>query len=222
MNPTMSRNIFGVIWKFWKNSIFWVILESLLQLKRILDHFKSWNYPFLCVWWGTKSFELIKVPEVCFPGGALSAPPHVKYTKQVQKLDIDASMQYFSHYFWDMDVFLKYLEILQYFFNIDRSLTHLAIEMLIHLKINLVYSVVRCKCERQKFCLRMQYSVVCIILCQNVSVAVKPLIHLHWRIFPSLTSACHLLCHVWILTMPTHCGMTNSSSGLWLWGLLDF
>ena len=82
MNPTMSRNIFGVIWKFWKNSIFWVILESLLQLKRILDHFKSWNYPFLCVWWVTKSFELIKVPEVCFPGGALSAPPHVKCTKK--------------------------------------------------------------------------------------------------------------------------------------------
>ena len=70
MTPTMSRNIFGVIWKFWKNSIFWVILESLLQLKRILDHFKSWNYPFLCVWWGTKSFELIKVQEVCFPGNA--------------------------------------------------------------------------------------------------------------------------------------------------------
>ena len=73
--PTMSRNIFRVIWKFWKKSFFWVILESLLQLKRILDHFKSWNYPFLCVWWGTKSFELIKVPEVCFPGGAPRAPP---------------------------------------------------------------------------------------------------------------------------------------------------
>ena len=71
MTPTMSRNIFGVIWKFWKNSIFWVILESLLQLKRILDHFKSWNYPILCVWWVTKSFELIKVPEVCFLGGGL-------------------------------------------------------------------------------------------------------------------------------------------------------
>ena len=50
---------------------FWVILESLLQMKSILDHFKSGNYPFLCVWWvtKTKSFELIKVPEVCFPGG---------------------------------------------------------------------------------------------------------------------------------------------------------
>ena len=82
MTPTMSRNIFGVIWKFWKNSFFWVILESLLQLKRILDHFKSWNYPFLCVWWDTKSFELKKVPEVCFPGGAPRAPPHVKRTKK--------------------------------------------------------------------------------------------------------------------------------------------
>ena len=75
MTPTMSWNIFGVIWKFWKNSIFWVILESLLQLKRILDHFKSWNYPILCVWWVTKSFELIKVPEVCFLGGGSSSPP---------------------------------------------------------------------------------------------------------------------------------------------------
>ena len=70
MTPTMSRNIFKVIWKFWKNSNFWVILESLLQLKRNFDnfdHFKSWNYPFLCVWWVTKEFELIKIPEVCFP-----------------------------------------------------------------------------------------------------------------------------------------------------------
>ena len=75
MTPTMSRNIFGVIWKFWKKSFFWVILESLLQLKRILDHFKSWNYPILCVWWVTKSFELIKVPEVCFLGGGSSSPP---------------------------------------------------------------------------------------------------------------------------------------------------
>ena len=75
MTPTMSRNIFEVIWKFWKNSNFWVILESLLQLKRNFDHFKSWNYPFLCVWWVTKSFELIKVPEVCFPGGGLFQPP---------------------------------------------------------------------------------------------------------------------------------------------------
>ena len=76
MTPTMSRNIFEVIWKFLKNSIFWVILESILQLKRIFDHFKSWNYPFLCVWWVTKSFELIKVPEVCFPGGgSLSNAP---------------------------------------------------------------------------------------------------------------------------------------------------
>ena len=71
----MSRNIFWVIWKFWINSIFWVILESLLQLKRFLDHFKSWNYPFLCVWWGNKSFVLMKVPEVCFPGGGSSSPP---------------------------------------------------------------------------------------------------------------------------------------------------
>ena len=78
----MSRNIFEVIWKFSKNSIFCVILESLSQLKRNFDNFKSWNYPFLCVWWVTKSFELIKVPEVCFPGGALSAPPHVKCTKK--------------------------------------------------------------------------------------------------------------------------------------------
>ena len=85
MTPTMSRNIFGVIWKFWKNSIFWVILESLLQLKRILDHFKSWNYPFLCVLWVTKLFELLKVPE----GGALlivssthlSGPSNVIYLK---------------------------------------------------------------------------------------------------------------------------------------------
>ena len=37
----------------------------------------------LCVWWVTKSFELIKVPEVCFPGGgAPRAPPHVKCTKK--------------------------------------------------------------------------------------------------------------------------------------------
>ena len=43
-----------------------MILESLLQLKRSSDHFKSWIYP--------KSFELIKVPEMCFPGGgAVSA-----------------------------------------------------------------------------------------------------------------------------------------------------
>ena len=33
---------------------FWVILESLLQLKRIFGHFKTWNYPFLCVWCFTR------------------------------------------------------------------------------------------------------------------------------------------------------------------------
>ena len=32
----------------------------------------------LCAWWVTKWFELIKVPWVHFPGGALLAPPHVK------------------------------------------------------------------------------------------------------------------------------------------------
>ena len=50
-------------------------------------------------------------------------------------MDIDASM-HFSHYFWDIDVFLKYLEILQYFFKSDPSLTHLVLEMLTHLKIS--------------------------------------------------------------------------------------
>ena len=30
--------------------------------------------PFLCVWWVTKSFQLIKVPEVCFPGGFFPPP----------------------------------------------------------------------------------------------------------------------------------------------------
>ena len=43
-------------------------------------------------------------------------------------------MQYFSHYFWDIDVFLKYLEILQNFFKSDLLLTHLVLEMLTHLK----------------------------------------------------------------------------------------
>ena len=83
MTPTMSRNIFAVIWKFWKRSNFWVILESLLQLKRNFDHFKSWNYPFLCVWWVTKSFELIKVPEVCFPGGGSFSPPSCQMHQKI-------------------------------------------------------------------------------------------------------------------------------------------
>ena len=72
-------------------------------------------------------------------------------------------------------------------FSLSFRQTLVLVKLLLRLKINLVYSVVRCKCESQKFCHRMQYSVVCIILCHNVSVAVKPLIHLHWRIFPS----CH-------------------------------
>ena len=37
MTPTMSRNIFEVIWRFWKICNFWVILESFSQLKRIFD-----------------------------------------------------------------------------------------------------------------------------------------------------------------------------------------
>ena len=76
MTPIMSRNIFEIIW-CWKNSNFKQFLSHYcLELRRILDHFTSFIYPFLCVWWVSKSFELTKVPEGCFPG-----PPYQVHQK---------------------------------------------------------------------------------------------------------------------------------------------
>ena len=79
--PMMSKNFFEVIQSFWKNSKFWVILESLSHLKTFFDLFTSCDPPFPWPKWVTISFEPKNVLKECLTrGGAQRAPPHVKST----------------------------------------------------------------------------------------------------------------------------------------------
>ena len=67
MTPTMSRNIFEVIWRFLKN---WNPFCNWKGFLTVSSHITVHD-----AWWFTKSFELIKGAEGCFPMEGSSSPP---------------------------------------------------------------------------------------------------------------------------------------------------